>query len=443
MPNRKKESRAALGKQPFRPRASGDKVDVGSRIDTGANNGETSRMKPTTQTGPFRKMLLFVTCASILSVATQAADKPKSKLKIPLAEQVAASEARARVKCPDAFKPGTALQSAFWDSAYHYDQTKPGWRNQGDWPEQLIELITHSSPHPEWHTARRLAEMRSEEEKRPGYSPTEDRQSPAQQSDALRRRFVELKAGAERGNALSKYSLAICYRKGEGVEKDDEEAVKWYRQAAEQGHAAAQYGLGYCYAYGEGVERNDAEAVNWYRKAAEQGHVQAQISLSICYQKGIGVPRDLTTAKNLIDGLKPTPSTPARTGNAIAVDMVRENEVLKVPVQINGAITLKFVVDSGASDVQISKDVFLTLIRAETIKEGDFLPGKTFVLADGSKVKSDRFILRSIKVGESTFADIEASVGGLDAALLLGQSFLSRFDEWKIDNKKSQLILAK
>ena len=123
--------------------------------------------------------------------------------------------------------------------------------------------------------------------------------------------------------------------------------------------------------------------------------------------------------------------------------MVRENGVLKVPVQINGAITLKFVVDSGASDVQIPKDVFLTLIRAETITKKDFLPGKTFVLADGSKVKSDRFVLRSIKVGESTFSDVEASVGGLDAMLLLGQSFLSKFDEWKIDNKKAKLILSK
>ena len=123
--------------------------------------------------------------------------------------------------------------------------------------------------------------------------------------------------------------------------------------------------------------------------------------------------------------------------------MAGEGGVLKVPVQLNGAITLKFVVDSGASSVQIPKDVFLTLIRAETIKEGDYLPGETFVLADGSKVKSDKFILRSIKVGESAFSDVEASVGGVDAPLLLGQSFLSRFGEWKIDNKNGKLILTK
>jgi peptidoglycan/xylan/chitin deacetylase (PgdA/CDA1 family) len=124
------------------------------------------------------------------------------------------------------------------------------------------------------------------------------------------------------------------------------------------------------------------------------------------------------------------------------IEMVRENGVLKVPVQINGVISLKFVIDSGASVVQVPKDVFLTLIRTETIRERDFLPGKTFVLADGSKVKSDRFVLRSIKVGESTISDVEACVGGLDATLLLGQSFLSRFKEWKIDNNNHKLILT-
>jgi clan AA aspartic protease (TIGR02281 family) len=131
-----------------------------------------------------------------------------------------------------------------------------------------------------------------------------------------------------------------------------------------------------------------------------------------------------------------------KTG-AIAVDMVREQGVLKVPVQINGVVSLKFIVDSGASEVVIPKDVFGTLIRAETVKENDFLPGTTFVLADGSTVKSDRFVLRSLKVGESTISDVVASVGGSRAELLLGQSFLSKFAEWRIDNKNDELILTK
>jgi gag-polyprotein putative aspartyl protease len=122
---------------------------------------------------------------------------------------------------------------------------------------------------------------------------------------------------------------------------------------------------------------------------------------------------------NISDIKAPQTSQQTQSSDTGETAMIRENGVLKVPILINGAISLKFVVDSGASDIQIPKDVFLTLIRAETIKESDFLPGKTFVMADGSKVKSDRFILSSLKIGETTLLDVEASIGSLDAPLLL------------------------
>ena len=43
---------------------------------------------------------------------------------------------------------------------------------------------------------------------------------------------------AEQGEA--QYNLGVMYANGEGVAKDDEESVKWYRKAAEQGLAAAK-----------------------------------------------------------------------------------------------------------------------------------------------------------------------------------------------------------
>ena len=46
--------------------------------------------------------------------------------------------------------------------------------------------------------------------------------------------------------------------------------------AAEQGYAPAQYNLGVMYANGEGVAKNDEQAVKWYRKAAEQGDEDAK-----------------------------------------------------------------------------------------------------------------------------------------------------------------------
>ena len=65
-----------------------------------------------------------------------------------------------------------------------------------------------------------------------------------------------------------------------------------YAYAAEQGYAKAQNNLGLMYAKGQGVPKDEAEAVRWCRKAAEQGNAQAQFNLGVMYGKGLGVPSD-------------------------------------------------------------------------------------------------------------------------------------------------------
>ena len=46
--------------------------------------------------------------------------------------------------------------------------------------------------------------------------------------------------------------------------------------------------------------------------------------------------------------------------------------VFVAPVQINGAMTLDFAIDSGAADVSVPADVFSTLKRTGTIEEFGF-----------------------------------------------------------------------
>ena len=97
---------------------------------------------------------------------------------------------------------------------------------------------------------------------------------------------------AEQGHPWTQFMLGLMYADGEGVPKDDTEAVKWYRKAAEQGEALAQTNLGVMYDNGKGVPEDDAEAVKWYRKAAEQGEALAQAKLGLKYDTGEGVPED-------------------------------------------------------------------------------------------------------------------------------------------------------
>ena len=70
-----------------------------------------------------------------------------------------------------------------------------------------------------------------------------------------------------------------CYETGDGVGKDEAEAVKWYRMAAEHGFADAMFELGRCYTFGIGVRRNRATASQWLGKAAERGHLGAMVQL--------------------------------------------------------------------------------------------------------------------------------------------------------------------
>jgi hypothetical protein len=90
--------------------------------------------------------------------------------------------------------------------------------------------------------------------------------------------------------------LGGCYFSGIGVAKDPTEAVKWLRQAAGQGDALAQNALGFSYATGQGVQEDDTEAIQWYRKAADQGYDQAQYNMGYCHENGLGVAKNDTAA---------------------------------------------------------------------------------------------------------------------------------------------------
>ncbi len=112
-----------------------------------------------------------------------------------------------------------------------------------------------------------------------------------------------------------------------------------------------------------------------------------------------------------------------------------------VPVKINDALTLNFIVDSGSADVRVPADVVMTLIRLGTITTSDFIGKQTYRLADGSEAPSDTFRIRRLTVGGREVVNVTGSIAGVEGSLLLGQSFLSRFKSWSIDNNTHRLLL--
>jgi clan AA aspartic protease (TIGR02281 family) len=118
-----------------------------------------------------------------------------------------------------------------------------------------------------------------------------------------------------------------------------------------------------------------------------------------------------------------------------------EGGTFSVPVLINDKLTLNFVLDSGATDVSIPGDVVLTLMRTGTLSAADFLGERTYILADGSKLPSQTFRIKSLKVGNKLVENVIGSIAPVNGELLLGQSFLRRFNSWSIDNQRHVLVL--
>ena len=107
--------------------------------------------------------------------------------------------------------------------------------------------------------------------------------------DAHAKSLRELKALAEKGEAVSQFKVGIVYYSGQGVSRDYLEALNWFKKAALQNNVLAQYNVGYMCARGEGTPQDYVEAAKWYRQAAEQGHQLAQYNLGYMYEKGQGV----------------------------------------------------------------------------------------------------------------------------------------------------------
>jgi hypothetical protein len=112
-------------------------------------------------------------------------------------------------------------------------------------------------------------------------------------------RLCHLKAA--QGDHDAEFDLGVMLRDGRGVEKDNAQAVQWFRRAATQGHSRAQFSLGLMLQEGQGVAKDLVEAVGLFRRAAHQNLPEAQFHLGDMLENGRGVARNRKEAKSLYD----------------------------------------------------------------------------------------------------------------------------------------------
>lgn len=81
---------------------------------------------------------------------------------------------------------------------------------------------------------------------------------------------------AEQGDKMAQFAAASCFSSGKGTNVDKEKAFELYLKSAQQGLDKAQFAVGHFYEYGKGgVQKNCEEARKWYIRSAKQGNKNA------------------------------------------------------------------------------------------------------------------------------------------------------------------------
>jgi hypothetical protein len=160
-------------------------------------------------------------------------------------------------------------------------------------------------------TTTALAESKKPDEKRStaassssstaGMSPEEARIAKFQEIIDKERRRLEVEANG--GNAKSQLALGVLLLRDVGTL----EGVKWIRMAASQGLPDAQHAMAILQLDGlgspsdqvnggNGVAKDQSNALATLRRLAGNGHADSQLALAMVFDQGIGVTKDPTAS---------------------------------------------------------------------------------------------------------------------------------------------------
>lgn len=130
---------------------------------------------------------------------------------------------------------------------------------------------------------------------------------------------------AEHGAADAAYNIGVMYSKGDGVAKNEDKAVEWYRRAGELCNGSYCNYVGSLYFNGTMVRQDEAEAAKWFKRAAALGSKEGMLNLALCYL-GRGLPANYLWAYAYanLSGLNSNPNT-TLVGKAILANANKKN----------------------------------------------------------------------------------------------------------------------
>ncbi len=164
------------------------------------------------------------------------------------------------------------------------------------------------------------------------------------------------------------------YFRGEGVQKNYEQARIWYQQAAEQGQANAQANLGALYAMGDGVPKDYVEAYKWISLSAAQGNEPAKSNLKNIEKRMTAeqiaeaqrLSREFVSHKKLDSNTSASPTNPRASGTGFFITddgyLITNNHVVKEATHVRLVTSAGFI---SARVVKVDAANDLALLKAE------------------------------------------------------------------------------
>jgi len=116
--------------------------------------------------------------------------------------------------------------------------------------------------------------------------------------------------------------------------------------------------------------------------------------------------------------------------------MQKEGGVYTVPCKVNG-LQLKFIFDTGASNVTISLTEALFMIKNGYLSKDDIYGSSYAQLANGDITENTEILLREIVIADLKLYNVRASiVHELGAPLLLGQTAIAKLGKIQLDGNE-------
>jgi len=117
-----------------------------------------------------------------------------------------------------------------------------------------------------------------------------------------------------------------------------------------------------------------------------------------------------------------------------------EKENMKIiNVEINNKY-YPFILDTGASNTTINKEILDDLLISGLITKKNFINKSMYQIADGSYIEAENWIIPKIKVGNKSIENVKvAIINNKDNQLLFGLSSIKKLNVIKLDLNNNEI----